>query len=619
MKKEFLFTPRIIRSPWSDFRGAEIEESLTTHPDPWLYEIADMGYNGIWLHLVLRDTVASGLFPETASHRKRIEILKRFVEKTSRHGIKVYLYLCEPRSMQANDPFWKKYPHLKGQPFSFQKLNKDKENAWHSLCTSTMEGKEFLEESSYRLFSQVSGLGGAFLITASEYHTHCYSHMPRKAKYPEPMMEEWAKKPFLCPRCAARTPIEVTAEVITLIRNGIKSSSPNADVIAWTWSWYILEKDPQPQLISQLPKDVILMSDFERGGQKKVLGKFWPIDEYSFSSIGPSIRFTQQVSLAKKRGMKVMAKLQLGSTHELVTVPYLPLPSILGKKFEEMKRLHVDGYLGCWIFGGDVSPMTRISALMSRSPQPSMEEALQQVAQEEFGNKSASEVCRAWKKFGTAWKKYPFSIPLLYYGIINYATANPLSVHDTKREAIPSWLPLPRKDDKTLATAGDTLDTWVQPFSADTVATAFEELRIAWMPGVEILKKAVRQESENIRLLQEYILAEHISLSLQSTINYIRFHTLRATWNKEKGDPLPTQLLHILREEIEIAKKDKELLALSKPSPSTKKMENNHFLHAIDNGIGYHSEAHERFFTAADLDAKILQHTQELSHWEKKA
>jgi hypothetical protein len=38
------------------------------------------------------------------------------------------------------------------------------------MCSSTRAVQEYLEQSSYHLFKTVTGLGGALLITASEYH-----------------------------------------------------------------------------------------------------------------------------------------------------------------------------------------------------------------------------------------------------------------------------------------------------------------------------------------------------------------------------------------------------------------------------------------------------------------
>ena len=117
MEKGFAFHPRIIRSPWADFYGKEIEDSLQNHPDDYLKEIASEGYNGIWLHAVLRETVPSKLFPDVKPDK--ISCLNRLVEKVGRYGIKVYLYLCEPRGFHGRYPFLEKHPELKGQPITF--------------------------------------------------------------------------------------------------------------------------------------------------------------------------------------------------------------------------------------------------------------------------------------------------------------------------------------------------------------------------------------------------------------------------------------------------------------------------------------------------------------------
>ena len=271
-----------------------------------------------------------------------------------------------------------------------------------------------IEESSFNLFKRVPGLGGVFLITASEHHTHCYSHFPKRQKErSDPNIEAWSKAKFLCPPCRNRQPTEVVAEIIRLINRGVKSAAPEAEVIAWTWSWSILERDPQKKLIGLLPEDVILMPDWERGGQKKVCGRRYPLDEYSFSYSGPSPRFKKQWEMAKKRGIRIMAKIQIGTTHELASVPYLPLPHLLANKMQRLKEFRVDGYLGCWIMGGDISPMSKLAGRMSRRPQISASKAIKELAGAEFGERSAAAVMLAWRHFATAWRQYPFSIPFL--------------------------------------------------------------------------------------------------------------------------------------------------------------------------------------------------------------
>lgn len=54
-------------------------------------------------------------------------------------------------------------------------------------------------------------------------------------------------------------------------RFGIRSQSRRMRVVAWNWSWTAYEKAPCTGIIAQLPKDVVVMADFERGGSRRVL------------------------------------------------------------------------------------------------------------------------------------------------------------------------------------------------------------------------------------------------------------------------------------------------------------------------------------------------------------
>ena len=594
MKKTFVFQPRIIRSPRSDFYGREIEDSLQSYPEDYLREIAGEGYDGIWLHAVLRDITHSGLFPDRKP--EKTGILRKLVEKTNRFGIKVYFYLCEPRGFRAEDSFWQEHPNFKGQGSSFVNISEQFDGTYHALCTGNAAVREFLEESAYNLFRSVPGVGGAFLINASEFVTHCYSHYQKRTEQVSTEFLENDPGRFTCPRCAVREPNQVAAEVITLLNRGIKSASPGAKVISWTWSWSILEPDPQPELIRLLPKDVILMSDWERGGRKKVCGKSYELDEYSFSSLGPSPRFRKQLALAKARGMRMMAKIQIGTTHELAAVPYLPLPYLLAEKLRRMKQCGVDGYLGCWIFGGEISPMSKTAGLMSRQPQLGTAKAVKTVALDEFGPESAGAVCRAWRKFSRAWRAYPFSIPFIYDGPINYAVAWPLRLDAQKIPPFSGWMPLPRDRSGHLK-SGDNLDHWLKPFGPDIAVQAFGELLAEWDQGIAILRTASgRSNSERLR--KELVLAEYIALSIRSTINIIRFYTLGRRLEKPvsgaERNKLFGQLKTILQDEAANTCQAQKMLE-------------------IEPRLGYHPEAHVHLFTRKDLEYKMTQTAKTIS------
>jgi len=578
------FEIRIIRSPWSDFYGREIEDATKSYPDWYLKEIKNMGFNGIWLHALLRELVSSKPFPEFGN-KEKIYHLKKIVEKADKYGIKVFLYLCEPRSFKAEDKFWEKHPDVKGQPFQHSAPT-EFSGVYYALCSSTQKVKDYLYESSYNLFKKVDGLGGVFLITASEFHTHCYSHYPKWKKEVKnfPEMIDWAKYGFYCKRCEERAPYEVVAEIITLINKGVKEANKKAEVIAWAWSWNIIEPEPQKNLISLLPKDVILMSDWERGGYKIINGKRYPVDEYSLSYIGPSPRFKKRIYLARKKGMKVMAKLQIGTTHELVTIPYTPVAFNVAEKLDRMRKLKINGFLSCWIFGGDISPITRIAGKFINS-EKSKTEIIKEVAISEFGVKSADKVIKAWKIFSSAWKKYPFNVPFIYVGPINYATVYPLSLKAKKKGPIASWRPLPRDKNGHLD-VGDNLDEWTGPFTPEELIECFENMANEWKNGIDILEKTWKEDKENKNLLKELDLAKHIYLTLRSVINIIKFYVNLRKYNEKKSKTVQRNILKIMKEELEITISDRKIIKRNKD-------------------FGYHAESFTNFLPLTDFDYKI--------------
>ena len=583
------FSPRLFRSPqaeplWKDTDGTDVRTSLATHPEDFFREISAEGFDGICINALFRSLIPSGLYPDVKTDN--LDVLKRLVDRAGKFGVKVYLLLHEPRSPRENDPFWERHPENRGQPFSLEYITGCADDRYPGMCSSTRAVQEYLEQSSYRLFKAVTGLGGVLLITASEYHTHCYSHYPiAQEQFTEPDMEAWSKVAFVCPRCQPRTPVEVVAEIISLINRGVKRASPDALVIVHTWSWGILEQDPQKALINLLPKDTVLFSDWERGGSKRIGGRKYPVDEYSYSYDGPSPRFRAQCRLAKRRSLRMMAKLSINGTHEMRAIPYLPVPYCLAQKMQRMKKLGVDGFEGFLPFGGNATPMTRLAGVMSQFPQPSPAQGVRLIAEREYGKANAASVCRAWRIFSRAWRHYPFAIPLLYWGPINYATAYPFKMPMKKVGRIGSWLPLPRDRTGHLA-VGDNLDSWVHGMSARVVIDSFRDLLREWSLGVSILGKAAGAQEPGLR--KEWGLARHIQLSIQSTVNIIRFNQINRRMEQSSGALAchHRELKSLLSEELSTAREDRKLVA-------------------ADQRLGYHPEAHENLFQMKDLDHKI--------------
>ena len=120
--------------------------------------------NGVWLQAVLSNLAPSKRFPESgAGSETRLRNLNKLVERAGNHGVKIYLYMNEPRTMPAE--FFTRHPEIKG-------THDPGDEQFFTMCTSTPEVREWLRDSLAHLFSSVPGLGEIFSITASENLTN---------------------------------------------------------------------------------------------------------------------------------------------------------------------------------------------------------------------------------------------------------------------------------------------------------------------------------------------------------------------------------------------------------------------------------------------------------------
>jgi len=60
------------------------------------------------------------------------------------------------------------------------------------------------------------------------------------------------------------------------------------------------------------------------------------------------------------------AKLQVGCSHESATIPFMPVPSILYRKYKEMPALNITSVMQCWYFGNYPGVMNRAAGRLAR-------------------------------------------------------------------------------------------------------------------------------------------------------------------------------------------------------------------------------------------------------------
>jgi len=552
---------RFIYSYFAMYGDPLIRPQLDPYPDGLLQRLADLGVNGVWLHAVLRDLAPSKIFPEFgAGHEVRLANLRRLVERAKRYGIGVYLYMNEPRAMP--EAFFRDRPQMRGV----------REGDYIALCTSVPEVRQWLADSLAYVFENVPDLAGVFTITASENLTNCASHHRFKE----------------CQRCKDRPASAIIAEVNTAIEAGVHRANQDARVLVWDWGW---ADGWVEDIIAHLPKSVWLMSVSEwskpitRGGVESVVG------EYSISAVGPGPRATKHWALAKRAGLKTVAKVQMNNTWELSSVPYLPVLNLIADHCSNLASAGVDGIMLSWTLGGYPSPNLEVAQRFGEMPAPTKEAVLDVAARDHFGLDGARHGREAWAAFSHAFREYPFHGSVVYRCPIQVGPSNLLYVTPTNYAATMTGIPY------------DDVNGWRGPYPADVLADQFAKVAAGWREGLTELRQAIEKAPAEKagEARGELFFAHTALLHFQSVANQVRFTVARnALLARDK--PLSSaerkarveEIRQIVRDELDIAR---QLFTLARQ----------------DSRIGYEA-ANQYFYLPIDLVEKVINCRYILDH-----
>lgn len=554
----------------------ELADDVDYYPEEYLNRLAHEGINGLWLSIRFKDLCPSKFFPEHGKDSKRrLEKLKRSVDKCRKYGIKIYVFCIEPIGFGEN-VFDLLSPDI---------LDKNRYFAGHRegdityFCTSSKEGLEYLEECSYYIFKSVPELGGLIDINLGERPTHCYSNT-------ENFFEN------NCPRCSQRKPYEVFFDTLSAIARGIKKASPSAEMISWLYVPYLddinghsVEEKKQviKDIALHIPEDVILQYNFESNGIVKQLGKDRYAFDYWLSWPGPSKIFIDCCKNAVKSGARVSAKIQVGCSHELATVPFVPVPGNLYKKYIQMERLGVSAVMQCWYFGNYPGIMNKSAGELSFIPLPSSEDDfLLNLAMIDWGS-DVKRVVKVWKYFQKSYSYFPINLSFSWYGPLHDSITWPLHLIPVDKPIAPSWM-------FGFPVSGDRIGECICfGHTLDEVMILLKKMEEYWRKGVEIFNSMEKKYIKHRERYLDIILAKAIYLQIKSTKNVFLFYSIRERMpfvdNKTQLKYLE-YLKNIVKEEIQNSNALKKLCF-------------------IDSRLGFHSEAEGYRYFPAKLDWRM--------------
>ncbi|MCS6775064.1 MAG: hypothetical protein RMJ43_12145 [Chloroherpetonaceae bacterium] len=548
-----LFSPRYCYSYFALYGDPLLEPQADPYPDGYLQQLAAAGVNGVWLQAVLYKLAPFPWNPALSDRwEERLANLRRLTQRAQRHGIRIYLYLNEPRAMPL--AFYTTHPALKGVT----------EGDYAALCSSHPEVQKYLADAVATICRAVPDLGGFFTITASENLTNCWSHGQGNQ----------------CERCRLLGMATVIAQVNYAIRQGIRQAGSRAQLIVWDWGW---PDDATEAILRRLPDDVALQSvsewslPIQRGGVPAVIG------EYALSAIGPGPRARKNWELARKRGMKVLAKIQAANSWELSAVPYIPALENVAQHIANLRAENVDGLMLGWTLGGYPSPNLEVVAVMGRDRRITPEEAMLEVATRRFGKEYATTVVQAWKEFSAAFREFPFHISTVYHAPLQFGPANLLWEKPTGYRAT------------MVGFCYDDLDTWRGPYPTEVFIQQLLQVADGFDRAVATLRHALQSQSTTSkahqRALQEEIrVGEAAAIHFRSTAMQARFVQLRqqlqTATSADDRRTIISALRHVLDTEIALARR---LLQLQ----------------AADSRIGFEA-SNQYYYLGVDLMEKIL-------------
>lgn len=509
-------------------------EVLDPVPENLLAQYASMGIKGVWMHALLYLlSPIDGAEEYSAGWEKRLANLKRIVTTCGKYGIKVFLYLNEPRCLPHS--FYDKKPHWRGI--------ESQDNI--TVCINrTPEVLEWLENSVRKLFTEVPELGGLFNIAMSEYPTHCnYRHGRSR-----------------CPYCKDMPADDFIVRINSAIERGMHSVAPDAKLLMYDWAWQEKIHDSMGvdehvdyeefskqtvkfkcRILDQIPQNdnIYVNSVSEWGLNTHVGGVAQRLVDYSISQIGPAPEAVSVWKHARNIGLGVCAKVQINNSWELSAIPYIPVPYLIEEHLNKLKAAGVQGLMLSWTLGG--FPGGNLE-LLSATPE--------EIAHGKFHDELAVSVCEAWKLFSDAFREFPFHVDTIYNGPMNYGPMNQLHLKPTGYQSSMVGFPY------------DDLKVWRAVYPEEIFENQFKLLTEKWREGLQVLDavKSTVTEAEKADFVELYDMAVASYCHFRSTYLQIVFVRARNNgFDRERMKMCAAEELELALRLYEIARRDSRI------------------------------------------------------------
>jgi hypothetical protein len=369
------------------------------------------------------------------------------------------------------------------------------------------------------------------------------------------------------------------------MQRGMHDANPDSELISW---FYMPDACTHPDwmfdMAGHMPEGVVLQYNFESGALKTQAGKLRCGGDYWLSHVGPSANFARISDRAGNAGTPLSAKIQVGCSHEVASIPFVPVPGLLHRKFKKMRQLGCASVMQCWYFGNYPGVMNRAAGALAFEAFDDSEYAfLLKLARPKWGA-GADTVVKAWQHLAEGYEHYPLTNMFQYYGPMHDGVVWPLFLNPALKPLAPTWLKSPYP-------SGDTIGECLDTFTLSEALSLCDKMTEQWQQGTNLFLSLRPQFQNDPERIRDIDLVEALGIQFKSGRNILRFYHLRSLLiNGRTQAPLDVleSMRSLVEEEIEHSERMAELCEQ-------------------DSRLGFHSEAETYKYYPAKLRWRIEQ------------
>ena len=549
-------------------KGAnELRDDTDYYPEPYLNRMMHDGVNALWVYSDFDSLVESSYIPEFGVGREpAIKKLNKLIEKCAKYGMEIFMFLIAPMSL-FEPAIANKYP---GIAEKYPQVHGNSQYGPTAFCVYTEFGAGYLKEASEGLIKSAPGLGGIMSITWGERVTSCGNTWGSPIK-------GWSSN---CPHCGDKSKVDSITRTVQLFKEGMAEVDPKYDFISWTYGLRGASNEQIEEYMQKLPDEAIAMVNFEDDGRVNQLGKKRFAFDYYLCYPGPSRMYRAAAALAKKYNRTMYAKMQICCSHELASVPYIPVPGLIYDKMMGAKETGTTGVMECWFFGSYPCLMSKTVGMLSGDKEYlNKQDFLFDLAKLYWAKKDVPHAVSAWEYFEKAYTAYPVNVMFNYYGPMHDGIVWDLQLK-------PKNFGLPRTWQLMDKTDGDRIGECL--FYGHTIDEAIilcEEICFNWEKGCEQLSFTGEWNNPDN---EQVNVAKALNLLFHSGLNILKFYRHRQNIGYARADY--KESLCAMRKIVEDEIKNSE-----KMIP----------LCVADTRLGWHSEAEGYKYHPEKLKARI--------------